>query len=217
MTTRRWRTVSPGIGWSRFGTRPGGAGAIRDNVTYTANQRRTNRRQSSHTLVTSVSVPFDTPATYFVYHIDRGGLASVARRLDFIVYSGASVDEPTTPPAWWRTTPHRAISPPYIEARVGSNCDRFVVRTGERQRCLIRNRLAGREHCAGRHADDDVGRIDVRGTARYHVWREDQRPRHQRQLVGLERCCLLVHHQRRAVGADHHVAGPDTLSVTGGH
>ncbi len=42
-------------------------------------------------------IPYDTPFTYYVYHIDRGGLQSIARSYSGIVPSQAAVDAPTSP------------------------------------------------------------------------------------------------------------------------
>jgi len=121
-------TLANGVAWDRLEQvhyETWWGGVVRDNVTYTASSGERTARQSSHALATPV--PFDTPVTYFVYHIDRGGLMSVSRSISFVVYSDASVDEPTTPPAWVanHTAPGNITA--VYRSTGGLNCNRFVV------------------------------------------------------------------------------------------
>lgn len=84
-------------------------GELKWKKTATATTAERNARQSvvqvgvggstEGGLPATYNVPFDTPATYYIYHIDRQGAWSATRSLTFTVPSAASVDKPTTPPA----------------------------------------------------------------------------------------------------------------------
>lgn len=106
-------TLRNGVAWDRLEAHYtevwwGGQRRWKKTAVATAGER--NARQSSVQIgvggdtdggmPASISIPFDTPATVVHVHIDRGGEWSVARYDTFTIYSGGSVDKPTSPPAW---------------------------------------------------------------------------------------------------------------------
>lgn len=101
-------------------------GQRRDFGTRTAESWERTGRKSEHQI--GVDVPFDTWCTYFIRHIDRGGKVSAARSHDFIVRSGASVDTPSSPPAFVNipTAPGNIVAT--YRSSGGLNADRMVAR-----------------------------------------------------------------------------------------
>lgn len=86
----------------------------------------------------TVSVPFDTVATYRVWHVDRGGLKSVVRSYTFTVPSGASVDEPTSPPARVENPTAPGNITAVYRSTGGVNCNRFMVKLVNASDSLIK-------------------------------------------------------------------------------
>lgn len=70
-------------------------GQLRESRTVSATAAERNARQSSRTAW--FDIPFDTPYTYYVRHIDRLGARSESRSYSGTVLSGASVDAPSSP------------------------------------------------------------------------------------------------------------------------
>lgn len=70
-------------------------GTRQHNGTYTASGTERSGRYSQRQ--SPVSIPWDTPYTVFFFHRDRAGAESVGRSFSGTIFSGATVDTPTSP------------------------------------------------------------------------------------------------------------------------